>query len=101
MALQLSRPLVVFDIEATGVDPVLDRIVELAVVICKPDGSQIVRDWRINPPMPIPKAATLIHGINDEDVAGCPTFAELVPTFVSVFSDSDVSGFNARGFDVP
>jgi DNA polymerase-3 subunit epsilon len=101
MALQLSRPLVVFDIEATGVDPVMDRIVELAVVIVKPDGSQIVRDWRVNPTIPIPPAATAIHHITNEDVAACPTFAELAPTFVSVFSDSDVSGFNARGFDVP
>lgn len=101
MALQLSRPLVVFDLEATGVDPAVERIVELAVVIMKPDGTQIVRDWRINPTIPIPKQATAIHGISDADVASCPTFAELVPTFVSVFTDVDVSGFNARGFDVP
>ncbi|MCC6809922.1 MAG: 3'-5' exonuclease [Deltaproteobacteria bacterium] len=101
MSLQLSRPLVVFDLEATGRDPFNDRIVELGVVIVKPDGQQFVRDWRIHPTIPIPPEVTLIHGITDQDVVGCPTFAELVPTLISIFTDVDVSGFNARGFDVP
>jgi DNA polymerase-3 subunit epsilon len=55
----------------------------------------------LNPQIPIPPAATKIHGISDADVATCPTFAQLAPTFVSIFQGADVSGYNARGFDVP
>ena len=101
MVLALSRPLVVFDIEATGRDPVMDRIVELAVVILKPDGTQVVKDWRINPTVAIPHEASLIHGIYEADIAQAPTFATLAPMLMSIFSDCDVSGFNARTYDVP
>lgn len=101
MVLALSRPLVVFDIEATGKDPVTDRIVELAVVILKPDGSEVVKDWRINPTIPIPNEAAQIHGITDADIANAPTFASLAPMLMSIFSGCDVSGFNARTYDVP
>ena len=40
LELKLDRPLVVFDIESTGVNPRQDRIIELAAVKINPDGTE-------------------------------------------------------------
>ena len=37
----LKRPLIVFDIESTGISPRKDRIIELAAVKVMPDGSEV------------------------------------------------------------
>ena len=75
--LKLDRPLVVFDIESTGVVPQRDRIVEIAVLKVMPDGETRSTVRRLNPQMPIPPSATAIHGISDADVAACPVFADI------------------------
>ena len=66
--MNLARPLCVFDIESTGVNVVHDRIVELCVLRVQPDGSETVKTWRVNPSIPIPEAATVIHGIDRKSV---------------------------------
>ena len=76
--LNLKRPLAVFDIESTGVNPRLDRIIELSVVKVLPDGSREVKTWLVNPEIPIPHESTEIHGITDRDVASCPPFLFIV-----------------------
>ena len=50
----LKRPLVVFDIESTGVSPRRDRIIELAAIKVSPDGTETERCWLMNPTVPIP-----------------------------------------------
>ena len=74
--IELKRPLVVFDIESTGVSPRRDRIIELAAVKLYPDGREEERCWLLNPTVHIPDETTSIHGISDADVARCPTFAD-------------------------
>ena len=74
--LKLERPLVVFDIESTGTSPRKDRIIELAAIKVMLDGSEESRCWLLNPTIPIPPETTAIHGITDEIVAYCPTFAD-------------------------
>ena len=66
--LKLERPLVVFDIESTGIMPQRDRIVEIAVLKVFPDGRTQNTVRRLNPEMPIPPGATAVHGITDDDV---------------------------------
>lgn len=99
--IELKRPLVVFDIESTGVSPRKDRIVELAAVKVLPDGSEERRCWLLNPTVPIPPETTAIHGIADEDVKNCPTFAERAKEIFAFFDGCDLSGFNADRFDIP
>ncbi len=48
MKLQLERPLIFFDIEATGLDITNDRIIELTILKLMPDGERIVRTRRFN-----------------------------------------------------
>lgn len=99
--LELDRPLIVFDIESTGVNPRQDRIVELAAVKVYPDGTEETKTWLLNPTIPIPPETTLIHGITDEIVKDCPTFSEMSDEIFNFFDGCDVSGFNADRFDIP
>ena len=74
MKLQLTRPLAFIDLETTGVNISLDRIVEIAIVKINPDGTQQVKRKLINPMMPIPKGASDVHGITDDMVKDAPVF---------------------------
>ncbi len=68
--LQLERPVVFLDTETTGINPRIDRIVEIACVKIHPDGRESEWVRRIDPGVPIPAAASAIHGIRDADVFG-------------------------------
>ena len=101
LKLKLDRPLVVFDIESTGVNPRQDRIIELAAVKLMPDGTEISKCWLMNPGVKIPPETTKIHGITDEIVKDCPTFADKADEIFAFFEGCDLSGFNADRFDIP
>lgn len=101
MKLNLKRPLAFFDLEATGINVGADRIVEIAVLKAMPDGSEIVKTWRVNPEMPIPLQTSLIHGIYDEDIANEPTFKVLAQEIAEFIGDSDLAGYNSNKFDIP
>ena len=101
MKLQLQRPAVVFDLETTGVQITRDRIVEISILKVHPDGEEETKTRRINPGMPIPAAATAVHGITDEDVADQPTFAQVARSLYEWIDGCDIIGFNSNRFDVP
>ena len=98
----LSRPVVFFDIEATGTDPVNDRIVELSVVRVgvPPQGVSAPRTWRINPGVRIPVEASEIHGIHDDDLVEAPSFAAIADELAELFTGADLAGFSVGRFDV-
>ncbi|MFT7462652.1 MAG: DNA polymerase-3 subunit epsilon [Pseudohongiellaceae bacterium] len=100
-SLELTRPLVVFDLETTGVDTNSDRIVEIGLVRLLPGGARESRSWMINPGRPIPAGASAVHGISDGDVSSAPSFAEVAEDVLSCFEGCDVSGFNVARFDLP
>lgn len=99
-ALQLSRPLVAFDLETTGLDIDRDRIVELSFIKVFPDGARETRTRRLDPGMPIPPAATAVHGISDADVAGCPHFAQVAKNLHEWLRGCDLTGYNIERFDL-
>jgi DNA polymerase-3 subunit epsilon len=101
MELNLSKPLAVFDLETTGIRVANDRIVELSVLRVETDNTTSIKTYRINPGIPIPLEATLIHGISDEDVKDSPSFKELAPELLELFSNCDLSGYNSNKFDIP
>lgn len=99
--MKLDRPLCVFDLEATGADPLQDRIVDVCVIRREPDGSETTFSSLVDPGVPIPPEATAIHKITDAMVAGAPRFADLVPRLVETFYGADLAGYNAVRYDVP
>lgn len=110
MKLSLTRPLVFFDLETTGLNIGIDRIVEISYYKVFPDNQVREACIRVKPTqvllgqevqMHIPDEAAAVHGIHDEDVADCPTFKEIAPELADVFRDSDIAGYNSNHFDVP
>ena len=101
MKLNLKRPIVFFDLETTGVDISHDRIVEIAVVKVEPSGDKEVKVRCINPGMPIPPAATAVHGITDEDVKDSPRFEQIARSLYAFIEGCDLGGYNSNKFDVP
>ncbi len=99
--LKLEEPLVVFDIESTGLSTRRDRIIELAAVRVNPDGSEESRCWLLNPTIPIPPETTAIHGIDDATVRDCPTFADRAEEIFEFFRGCSLGGFNSDRFDIP
>ena len=99
--MKLDRPLVVFDLETTGLFPKKDRIIELGAIKVSPDGTEEERCWLLNPSIPIPPESTAVHGIADEDVKDCPTFAERADEIFAFFEGCDLSGFNSDRYDIP
>lgn len=101
MKLNLSRPLIFFDLETTGLNVGKDHIVEISLIKLMPDGTELERTERINPGVHIPEECSAIHGIYDQDVADKPTFAELADDLLAFIGDADLAGFNSNKFDVP
>jgi len=101
MALTLTRPLCFFDLETTGINIANDRIVEIAILKRKPDGSVEEKLWLVNPECPIPLEAAAVHGITDEKVADAPTFRMLAGTIRDFIRDCDLAGYNSDRFDIP
>jgi DNA polymerase-3 subunit epsilon len=99
--LRITRPLVVFDLETTGVEIGRDRIVEIGVVRLDPDGGRDEWVQRINPDMPIPSGATAVHGITDADVRDMPRLADVAAHLLALFAGADAAGFNSASFDLP
>jgi len=101
MKLKLERPIIFFDLETTGLTIGKDHIVELCYIRLEPNGCERAEVLRFNPGMHIPKEASDIHGIMDQDVKDCPTFAEKAPQLAEVFEGCDLAGYNSNRFDVP
>jgi DNA polymerase-3 subunit epsilon len=101
MKLNLKRPLAFFDLESTGTNIGVDRIVEISVIKLNPDGSEQVKTWRVHPEIAIPLESSLIHGIYDEDIKDERKFKELANEVAEFIADSDLAGFNSNKFDIP
>lgn len=99
--MKLERDLVFLDLEATGIDPQHDRIVQAALVRLTPQGER--RRWceLVNPECPIPPEAIEIHHITDLMVAGAPKFRDIAPRLLDKLSDADLGGFGAARYDLP
>lgn len=67
-----------------------------------PTAAAFTRSWstRVNPGIPIPAAATAVHGITDAAVAAAPTFAQLATTLLPFIAGKDVGGQNLRRYDL-
>lgn len=99
--LKLSRPLAVFDIESTGINPRSDHIIELSVVRLELNGEKKVKTWLVNPGVPIPPETTAIHHITNQDVKDCPSFSEIVDEVDTFLAGCDLGGYNLLHFDIP
>lgn len=95
-------PLGVFDLETTGVDTDVARIVSACVAVLDADGRVTARwDWIVDPGIEVPAAASAVHGITTERARaeGRPAetaIAEIAQTLRVLFSQGvPVTVYNA------
>ena len=101
MKLQLTKPLVVFDLETTGLDLVKDRIIQLSFIKIFPSGKEERGNYLINPEQHIKPEITQLTGISNEAVKNAPTFKQLGQKLNELFKGCDFAGFNSNHFDIP
>ena len=99
--LKTDRPLAVFDIESTGINPRMDRIIDLAIVRIQTDGTRETFTFRVHPERLIPKEASQVHGIWDDDVKDCPPFRDRAEEIAGVLENCDLCGYNLIHYDIP
>lgn len=99
--MKLERPIVFIDTETTGVNVETDGIVEFAACKLYPSGQTETIVKRVNPGMPIPKAASDVHGITDEMVSSEPPFKSYSKALYSFIQGCDLGSFNGNRFDYP
>ncbi len=101
MKLNLIKPLVIFDLETTGLDLVKDRIIQISYIKVYPDGREERGNELVNPEKPIEPIITQLTGISEEDVKDKPTFKQLAASLADKFTGCDFAGFNSNHFDIP
>ena len=101
MKLNLKKPLIVFDLETTGLDLVKDRIIQMSYIKVCPDGTEVRKNFFVNPGKPIPAEVTDLTGISNDDVKDAPTFKQLATSLEQEFTGCDFAGYNSNHFDVP
>ena len=102
MELNLDRDICFFDIEATGLNVIRDRIVQIAIIKLFADGrDQQELSMLINPGIPISEEAIQVHGILPKDLANKPTFQQVADKLFEFIGNADLAGYNSNRFDVP
>lgn len=99
--MKLDKPLVVFDLETTGLALSYDRVIELAFVKIMPNGRVLEKDIFFNPEIDIPSEVTAIHGLTNADLADKPLFREQAQEVWDIFNGCYFGGFNVANFDLP
>lgn len=99
--LNLTRPLAFFDVEATGLNISVDRIVSIAILRIQPNG--VVQEFaqKINPGFLMSEEVIKVHGITNESLADKPKFETIAPGLHEFISGADLAGFNSNNFDIP
>lgn len=102
MDFKLDRDLCFFDIEATGLNVIRDRIIQIAIIKYFADGREPEElSMLINPGIPISLEAMQVHGIQPKDVANKPVFQQVAQQLFDFIGDADLAGYNSNRFDIP
>ncbi|MBQ8656005.1 MAG: 3'-5' exonuclease [Prevotella sp.] len=101
MKLNLKKPLIIFDLETTGLDLVKDCIIQISYIKVLPDGHEERGNELINPEKIIPAEVEALTGISNDMVKGKPTFKQIARQLEEAFKGCDFAGFNSNHFDIP
>ena len=103
--LHLERPLVFFDLEATGTDPQEARIIQIGLQRFVPSAEGATLDDHldllVDPQQEIPAAVTELTGLSAESVRQASPFDVHLDRIASLLDDADLAGYNALAYDVP
>ncbi|MBA2369291.1 MAG: DUF3820 family protein [Candidatus Protochlamydia sp.] len=94
-----KQKFICIDCETTGLDPKVDRVIEVAVMCF--DSEQVFAQMEslIDPECLIPETSIAIHHISQEMVQGKPLIADVLPEVLNMIGDHIIIGHGV-GFDV-
>lgn len=92
----LAQKIAVIDFETTGLSPENDRVIEAGVVCFDNGVLSAHHNWLINPGMAVPDEARAVHKITDEELAGAPTFVQVLPEIVAALRGHLPVAYNAE-----
>lgn len=84
----------VIDLETTGLDHKLDRILEIGAVRLEDDRPAAEFHRLIDPGVPLRSSNIAIHGITADMVRGCPPLEEVLPSFLEFLGDAPIVAHN-------
>ena len=88
-------PIALIDVETTGRDASVDRVVEIGIVVARHGLVTARYNWLLNPSIPIPAEVSAIHGIKDEDVKDSPRFEAIAHEVAAALSGCVPAAYNA------
>ncbi|OPX86260.1 MAG: hypothetical protein A4E53_03170 [Pelotomaculum sp. PtaB.Bin104] len=91
---QIQNKFVVCDLETTGLDPFADKIIEIGLV--RLEEGQITGRFQtlVNPRLPLHLKIKRLTGITDQDLAGAPELAAVLPEALDFIGDTPIAGHN-------
>lgn len=99
---QLTKDLIFFDIESTGLNVLKDRIIQIALIKYSKDSLfPEEKEYLLNPGVPISPEAFAVHGISVDMVRNKPGFKDVADELYEWIGDADLSGYNSDRFDIP
>jgi len=93
------KEIVAIDLETTGLNPELDEITEIGVVVF--NDSRVQTEWSslVNPGRPVPSFISQLTGITDAMLADAPRFSTVKDQLEEIVGNRPVLGHNI-GFDL-
>lgn len=102
---QMSKPIVAFDLETTGLDRTKDQIIQIACIKFDRDTKKVLdrRMYYVQPvgSYQITIAAYKKHGIHPNFLKDKPYFKDIANEIYDFIKDCDILSFNGTTFDVP
>ncbi|MBF0479810.1 MAG: 3'-5' exonuclease [Candidatus Omnitrophica bacterium] len=99
--MELTKNLVILDIETTGTWIERDKIIEIGLIKVTPAGERIEYCKKLNPGIRIPEFIEQLTGITNDMVKSAPLFKTVAQEIVDFLNDADLAGFNLERFDLP
>jgi DNA polymerase-3 subunit epsilon len=90
--------LAIIDFETTGLSPENDRVLEIGVACFAAGQLTSLKNWLVNPGIPVPDEARAIHNISDDDLKDAPSFGAVARELSEVLRGHLPVAYNA-GFD--
>ena len=90
-----AHKLAVIDFETTGLSPDGDRVIEVGVACFENGQLTGLKNWLVNPSIPIPDESRAVHNISDDDVRDAPKFAAIAHEVEAMVEGHMAVAYNA------
>lgn len=91
--------ILIFDLEATGLDTARDQIIEIAIQIGLKKAIER-KTWRVKPLRKISAEAQAVHGISAEDLKDCPPFHKIADEIAAFFARAEIIVAYNASYDI-